>query len=150
MLLIRLREIHKIFIGNCDLLRYVSRCQNKDMDIELKLTRKAHSTYTSTILLPKTSFPQRVEGSKRVNLDQSIVNSTEYQNFYDWQKENLLNCPKYILHDGPPYANGEPHIGHAVNKILKDITTRSKLLSGYTITYRPGWDCHGLPIGKNV
>ena len=89
-----------------------------------------------------------MEGNKRINLDQSIINSTEYQNFYDWQKKNLANCPKYILHDGPPYANGVPHIGHAVNKILKDITTRSKLLSGYTITYRPGWDCHGLPIGK--
>ena len=109
---------------------------------------KATSTYSGTVQLPKTSFPQRVEGSKRVELDQSIVNSAQFQNFYDWQQKNLSNRPKYILHDGPPYANGDPHIGHAVNKILKDITIRSKILSGYMINYRPGWDCHGLPIGK--
>ena len=144
------RVLHKRFIANCDLLGYVSRYQYKEVNIALKLISKAQSTYTNTILLPKTSFPQRVEGNKRINLDKSIVNSTEYQNFYDWQQKNLSNCPKYILHDGPPYANGDPHIGHAVNKILKDITTRSKLLSGYSISYRPGWDCHGLPIGKNL
>lgn len=125
----------------------VFRCQYKNEKNKYKL-RRAKSTYTSTVILPKTSFPQRVEGTKRITLDQDIVNSKEYQNFYYWQKEYLSNCPKYILHDGPPYANGEPHIGHAVNKILKDITTRSKLLSGYVINYRPGWDCHGLPIGK--
>ena len=104
--------------------------------------------WKETLLLPKTSFEQRVEGSNRVTLDQRIVNSDEYQNFYHWQQDNLTSRPEYVLHDGPPYANGDPHIGHAVNKILKDITTRSKLLSGYKINYRPGWDCHGLPIGN--
>ena len=109
---------------------------------------KNKSSYTSTVILPKTTFPQRVEGTKRIQLDENIIGSEEFQKFYDWQKEQLTDRPKYILHDGPPYANGEPHIGHAVNKILKDITTRCKLLDGFTVRYRPGWDCHGLPIGK--
>ena len=56
----------------------------------------------------------------------------------------------YILHDGPPYANGDIHIGHAVNKILKDIIVKSKTLSGFDAPYVPGWDCHGLPIELNV
>ena len=108
----------------------------------------AKSTYSGTVLLPKTSFPSRVEGAKRIDLDQTIVNSSQFQNFYSWQNLNLLGRPEYILHDGPPYANGDPHIGHAVNKILKDITIRSKILSGHKVQYRPGWDCHGLPIGN--
>ena len=113
-----------------------------------RLIYKAKSTYSGTVLLPKTTFPQRLESNKRIELDQTIVNSVEYQNFYNWQQENLSSRPRYILHDGPPYANGDPHIGHAVNKILKDITIRSKLLSGYVVNYQPGWDCHGLPIGN--
>ena len=111
------------------------------------LHNKHKSSYTNTVILPKTSFPQRLEGSKRLELDEKIIDSEEYQNFYYWQKHKLSDRPKYVLHDGPPYANGEPHIGHAVNKILKDITTRCKLLTGFTVRYRPGWDCHGLPIG---
>src|SRR5690606_7629567 len=54
--------------------------------------------------------------------------------------------PKFVLHDGPPYANGALHIGHAMNKILKDITNRYKIQRGYSVQYIPGWDCHGLPI----
>ena len=111
------------------------------------LNNKHNSSYTKTVILPKTSFPQRLEGTKRIELDEKIINSEEYKNYYYWQKDNLTDRPKYVLHDGPPYANGEPHIGHAVNKILKDITTRCKLLTGFTVRYRPGWDCHGLPIG---
>ena len=114
----------------------------------LQLNAKNKSSYTSTVILPKTTFPQRVEGVKRIELDENVIGSKEYQRFYYWQKEKLTDRPQYVLHDGPPYANGDPHIGHAVNKILKDITTRCKLLAGFTVRYRPGWDCHGLPIGK--
>ena len=111
---------------------------------------KQKSSYTNTVILPKTTFPQRLEGAKRIKLDDYFINSEDFQRFYYWQKDNLTDRPEYVLHDGPPYANGDPHIGHAVNKILKDITTRSKLLKGFTIRYRPGWDCHGLPIGINL
>ena len=122
--------------------------QNEVVTIFLqRQVKNANSTYSKTVILPTTSFRQQVEGTKRVQLDQMIVNSSEYKNFYAWQAENLSG-PKYILHDGPPYANGDPHIGHAVNKILKDITIRSKILAGYPVHYQPGWDCHGLPIGK--
>ena len=66
------------------------------------------------------------------------------------QLQTLENLPLWVLHDGPPYANGDLHIGHALNKILKDIVNRSKLLSGYKIDFVPGWDCHGLPIEQKV
>jgi isoleucyl-tRNA synthetase len=72
--------------------------------------------------------------------------SSLYQNIREVRK----NAPKFILHDGPPYANGDIHIGHAVNKILKDMIIKSKTLSGYDAPYVPGWDCHGLPIELNV
>ena len=129
-------------------LNYILNTFHRQQIVILGTTRRAKSTYSSTISLPKTSFPQRLEGNKRINLDQEIINSEEYKNFYAWQKKTLSSHPKYVLHDGPPYANGDPHIGHAVNKILKDITIRSKLLGGFVINYRPGWDCHGLPIGN--
>jgi isoleucyl-tRNA synthetase len=75
-----------------------------------------------------------------------------------WQDDGLYaqirksnkGKPKFILHDGPPYANGDIHIGHAVNKVLKDIIIKSKTLSGFDAPYVPGWDCHGLPIELNV
>ena len=129
-------------------LNYILNTIHRQQIVILGATHRAKSTYSSTISLPKTSFPQRLEGNKRINLDQEIINSEEYKNFYAWQKKTLSTHPKYVLHDGPPYANGDPHIGHAVNKILKDITIRSKLLGGFVINYRPGWDCHGLPIGN--
>ena len=129
-------------------LNYILNTFHRQQIVILGTQHRAKSTYSNTISLPKTSFPQRLEGNKRINLDQEIINSEEYKNFYAWQKKTLSTHPKYVLHDGPPYANGDPHIGHAVNKILKDITIRSKLLGGFVINYRPGWDCHGLPIGN--
>lgn len=63
---------------------------------------------------------------------------------YKWQEKR--DAKTFVLHDGPPYANGSPHIGHALNKILKDITSRYRILRGYRVNYIPGWDCHGLPI----
>lgn len=69
-----------------------------------------------------------------------------FDQLYKWQRTNLQNEDEFILHDGPPYANGKPHMGHALNKILKDILSRYKLLSGKLVHFVPGWDCHGLPI----
>ena len=97
------------------------------------------------MLLPKTTFPQKIQGEKRVKLDNAIVNSTSFQSEYARQMSEKEK-PLWILHDGPPYANGPVHMGHAVNKILKDITNRWKVSSGYRCHYVPGWDCHGLPI----
>lgn len=97
--------------------------------------------------LPKTSFPMRADLPKRepkmLEYWQSIDLYKKFSN-----AENTKGA--FILHDGPPYANGEIHIGHAFNKILKDIINKTKLLDGYSIPYVPGWDCHGLPIELNV
>ena len=74
----------------------------------------------------------------------------EQKDLYKQIREHCAGREKFILHDGPPYANGNIHIGHAVNKILKDVIIKSKTLSGYDAPYVPGWDCHGLPIEHNV
>ncbi|KAK2161356.1 hypothetical protein LSH36_118g05020 [Paralvinella palmiformis] len=76
--------------------------------------------------------------------------SCAFDQLYTWQAKTRSSDKEFLLHDGPPYANGDPHVGHAVNKILKDITTRYKLLQGYRIHYVPGWDCHGLPIEQKA
>jgi len=68
---------------------------------------------------------------------------------YKWQRTQI-DREEFILHDGPPYANGKPHMGHALNKILKDIILRHQLLSGKKVHYVPGWDCHGLPIEQKA
>lgn len=72
------------------------------------------------------------------------------KNLYQKIRETSNGRPKFILHDGPPYANGNIHIGHAVNKVLKDIIIKSRTLDGFDAPYIPGWDCHGLPIELNV
>ncbi|CAO3617646.1 unnamed protein product [Cunninghamella blakesleeana] len=106
---------------------------------------KNKNKYSDTILLPKTIFPLRADAAKREHLFRDQCTSE----LYPWQ---LKNNPKdvFILHDGPPYANGSVHSGHAMNKILKDITNRYQLLKGRKVWYRPGWDCHGLPIEIKV
>lgn len=103
--------------------------------------------YKDTLNLPKTAFPMRANLAQR-----------EPQRVEKWQRSDLYGrirkarqgCRRFILHDGPPYANGEIHIGHAVNKILKDIIVKSRLLDGLDVPYVPGWDCHGLPIEHKV
>ncbi|XP_042224774.1 isoleucine--tRNA ligase, mitochondrial-like isoform X2 [Homarus americanus] len=105
----------------------------------------ARNKYGSTVLLPFTTLPLRVEGVKRVHNEKHIQEAANFSSLYEWQRRQK-RAQEFVLHDGPPYANGRPHIGHAVNKILKDITVRHKLLRGYKVNYIPGWDCHGLPI----
>ena len=93
--------------------------------------------------LPKTKFPMK---ANLPNREPEIMKFWDSINLYQSLRKENQNKPKYILHDGPPYANGDIHIGHAVNKILKDIVIKSKTASGYDCPFVPGWDCHGLPI----
>ncbi|HXD37752.1 MAG TPA: isoleucine--tRNA ligase [Rhodanobacter sp.] len=100
--------------------------------------------YKSTINLPQTDFPMRGDLPKR---EPGWLAEWEQVDRYAQIQQLTANRDKvFVLHDGPPYANGAIHIGHAVNKILKDITVKSKLLAGHRAPYVPGWDCHGLPI----
>ncbi|KAJ1527403.1 hypothetical protein ONE63_007385 [Megalurothrips usitatus] len=107
--------------------------------------KKSGSKYKDTVLLPKTEFPLWLDSRHRAKHDNDILQQCGFSTFYKWQRENLKG-KEFVLHDGPPYANGSPHVGHAVNKILKDIVMRHELLKGRHIHYVPGWDCHGLPI----
>jgi isoleucyl-tRNA synthetase len=99
--------------------------------------------YKETLNLPRTDFPMKASLSAR---EPEILKRWEAMDLYTRMRQVRDGKPKYVLHDGPPYANGDIHIGHAVNKILKDIIVKSKFLSGYDAPYVPGWDCHGLPI----
>ena len=103
--------------------------------------------YKSTLNLPDTPFPMRGDLAKR---EPGWVQQWQEGKLYERIRETSSGRPKFVLHDGPPYANGDIHIGHAVNKILKDIVVKSKTLSGFDSPYVPGWDCHGLPIEHQV
>jgi len=105
------------------------------------------SDYKNTLNLPKTDFPMKANLAQREPL---ILQKWESLNLYKKIRENTQKLPKFILHDGPPYANGNTHIGHAVNKTLKDIVIKSKTMAGYNAPFVPGWDCHGLPIELRV
>jgi isoleucyl-tRNA synthetase len=99
--------------------------------------------YKDTLNLPKTSFPMKANLPVR---EAEILRAWEEMDLYRKLRAVGGARPRFVLHDGPPYANGEIHIGHAVNKVLKDIIVKSRTLSGYDAPYVPGWDCHGLPI----
>jgi isoleucyl-tRNA synthetase len=103
--------------------------------------------YKKTLNLPKTAFPMKGNLAQREPMRLKQWNQTD---LYQQIRKQAAGRPHFILHDGPPYANGEIHIGHAVNKILKDIILKSKTLSGFDAPYIPGWDCHGLPIELQV
>ena len=99
--------------------------------------------YKKTLNLPKTAFPMKANLSQR---EPERLKQWNAAGLYQKIRENSAGRKKFILHDGPPYANGAIHIGHAVNKVLKDIIIKAKTLSGFDAPYVPGWDCHGLPI----
>ena len=99
--------------------------------------------YKSTLFLPRTDFPMKAGLPKR---EPEMLERWENLDVYHRQREDAKGREKFILHDGPPYANGHLHIGHALNKILKDVITRSQQMLGRDSNYVPGWDCHGLPI----
>ena len=103
--------------------------------------------YKATLNLPKTAFPMRANLAQR---EPGMLKEWQDTNLYQQIRQARAGREKFILHDGPPYANGEIHLGHAVNKTLKDIVVKSRTLSGFDAPYIPGWDCHGLPIEHNV
>ncbi|MFE0585778.1 isoleucine--tRNA ligase [Pantoea vagans] len=105
------------------------------------------SDYKSTLNLPETGFPMRGDLAKR---EPGMLQRWYADNLYGIIREAKKGKKTFILHDGPPYANGSIHIGHSVNKILKDIIVKSKGMAGYDSPYVPGWDCHGLPIEHKV
>ncbi|MDP6166191.1 MAG: isoleucine--tRNA ligase [Gammaproteobacteria bacterium] len=105
------------------------------------------SDHKATLNLPRTEFPMRGNLAQR---EPVMLKRWQEMDLYKKLREVGQGREQFILHDGPPYANGDIHIGHAVNKILKDIIVKSKTLSGYDAPYVPGWDCHGLPIEHKV
>jgi isoleucyl-tRNA synthetase len=105
------------------------------------------SDYKETLNLPKTGFAMKANLAQR---EPQRLKTWGEQGLYQKIRAHCAGRPKFILHDGPPYANGEIHIGHALNKILKDIVVKSRTLSGFDAPYVPGWDCHGLPIEHKV
>jgi isoleucyl-tRNA synthetase len=103
--------------------------------------------YRDTLNLPETSFPMRGNLPK---LEPQILKSWEEAKLYEQVQKARAGCPRFVLHDGPPYANGDIHLGHALNKILKDIIVKYKTMAGFDAPYIPGWDTHGLPIEQQV
>jgi isoleucyl-tRNA synthetase len=103
--------------------------------------------YRPTVFLPRTSFPMRADLPKREPL---LLARWAAQDLWGQLRARSVGRPKFVLHDGPPYANGPLHIGHALNKILKDVINRAAQMAGYDADYVPGWDCHGLPIEWKV
>ena len=99
--------------------------------------------YKASIHLPATEFPMRGDLPKR---EPHTLARWEGEGLYAEIRRHAKGRPTFVLHDGPPYANGSIHIGHAVNKTLKDMVVKSKLMAGFDAPYVPGWDCHGLPI----
>ncbi|XP_022185794.2 isoleucine--tRNA ligase, mitochondrial [Nilaparvata lugens] len=135
----------KVFCNSC-LRTYASTKKKKvPKHYEKPKDSEKGKNYRGSVLLPRTEFPVWLTSAERATAVKQVMKSTDFSNLYSWQRENVKG-DEFILHDGPPYANGAPHMGHAINKILKDITIRNKLLQGHKIHYKPGWDCHGLPI----
>jgi isoleucyl-tRNA synthetase len=103
--------------------------------------------YRSTLNMPDTPFPMRGDLAKR---EPGWIKQWQEKRLYQKIRAASAGRPRFVLHDGPPYANGDIHIGHAVNKILKDIIVRARTLAGFDAPYVPGWDCHGLPIEHQI
>ncbi len=110
-------------------------------------TKPAAPDYRATLNLPDTPFPMRGDLPKR---EPGWVKNWEEQGIYKKLRDARCGAPKFVLHDGPPYANGQIHIGHAANKILKDMIVKARQLAGFDAAYIPGWDCHGLPIENQI
>ena len=104
---------------------------------------EARTDWSATVRLPKTDFPQKGDLAKR---EPELLAAWEKDGLYGKLRARQKGRPPFILHDGPPYANGNIHIGHALNKVLKDMTIKARALLGHETPYVPGWDCHGLPI----
>nr|CAI5832648.1 unnamed protein product [Callosobruchus analis] len=126
------------------ILRRITQVQKSNVFYSTKPAPKG-KLYSNTVILPKTRFPLRLENHKLLERDENIHSTADFENLYRWQRSHLSE-PEFVLHDGPPYANGQAHMGHAINKILKDAILRSHIIKGNKVHFIPGWDCHGLPI----
>jgi isoleucyl-tRNA synthetase len=122
-------------------------------DTEISMSSKdtpaspSAADYRATLNLPDTPFPMRGDLPKR---EPAWVQQWDEQGIYQRLREARHGAPRFVLHDGPPYANGQLHMGHAVNKILKDMIVKARQLKGMDALYVPGWDCHGLPIENQI
>ena len=110
-------------------------------------TTTASADYRATLNLPDTPFPMRGDLPKR---EPGWVKEWSDQGIYQRLRDARVGKPRFVLHDGPPYANGQLHVGHAANKILKDMIVKARQLAGFDAMYVPGWDCHGLPIENQI
>ena len=119
----------------------------KDLKKEQTKREMYFMDYKDTLLMPKTEFKMR--GNLAENEVKQRMEWDE-MDLYNLIKNKNKNNKPFILHDGPPYANGNIHLGHSLNKILKDFINRSKMMEGYYVEYIPGWDTHGLPIEQAV
>ncbi|MCX7668947.1 MAG: class I tRNA ligase family protein, partial [Anaerolineae bacterium] len=107
------------------------------------MSSNSNSPSKYPVNLTDTPFPMRGDLAKR---EPAWVAEWQEKKLYQAIRRRAAGRPRWVLHDGPPYANGDIHIGHAVNKILKDIVVKSRLLAGYDAPFVPGWDCHGLSL----
>ncbi|XP_067098779.1 isoleucine--tRNA ligase, mitochondrial isoform X1 [Osmerus mordax] len=123
------------------------RCQNvtSTEGTAQSTVAPAAGQYRSSVLLPRTEFAMKISGQQLLDREIEIQRKCGFSELYSWQRARKAK-KVFCLHDGPPYANGDPHVGHALNKILKDIRNRFEMLRGRQVHYIPGWDCHGLPI----
>src|SRR4029434_10567222 len=103
--------------------------------------------YKATLTLPKTDFPMKANLTQAEPL---MLAWWEEIGIYKRLRQVAGDCSRVILHDGPPYANGHIHLGHVLNKVLKDFIVKSRSMAGFNAVYVPGWDCHGLPIEHQV
>ncbi|XP_054162323.1 isoleucine--tRNA ligase, mitochondrial-like [Oppia nitens] len=137
MLLTRHRWHYHISTG----IRFSHKDCNKKSKHKITKENKFSYKYSETVLLPKSDFPVNHSRSLEVNNDISMTNFGKLV-----ERTAYHSKERFVLHDGPPYANGSLHFGHAINKFIKDMICRRKLLEGYEVSFIPGWDCHGLPI----
>ena len=114
---------------------------------ESDMSEQNKPNWKNTLNLPETAFPMKAQLNQK---EPQILKKWEDLNIHEKILEKRQHNPLYILHDGPPYANGNIHLGHAMNKILKDFVIKSKSMEGFRAPYVPGWDCHGLPIEHKV
>ena len=103
--------------------------------------------YKETLNLPVTDFPMKANLVKK---EPEVLEQWQAEDLYGQIRKASAGRPKYVFHDGPPYANGHIHMGHALNKILKDFVVKIQSMKGFDATFIPGWDCHGLPIEHQV
>ncbi|KAJ3612860.1 hypothetical protein NHX12_019117 [Muraenolepis orangiensis] len=134
--------LHPALSVTCRRCESVSSTEEKAQPADVG---SSQGQYRDSVLLPSTDFPMKLTGQKLLDRELEIQRVCGFAELYSWQRERKAK-KEFCLHDGPPYANGDPHVGHALNKILKDIRNRFEMLRGRQVHYVPGWDCHGLPI----